>query len=194
MPSSRCMDASVRWRRAEAMARAWSTPMAPSRQASAHSGRWRGAAARDAPGAPGGDARGSRQRVASQAEAVLAPWAPPLLPRLEGRRRLCDEGLEAATGGGAAPDGGAVAVVLRTRHHERLERLGEVVQLHGSMKARGCDDCDDDRMRFPGPSSATRTMFCFRFREDPASDHRIWVDGLTSQQTTRRTLSFGPWP
>ena len=63
----------MRWRRAEAMARAWSAPMAPSRQASAHSGRWRSARPRRTRrlAAP----RGTRQRVAIHADAVLAPSA-----------------------------------------------------------------------------------------------------------------------
>ena len=72
-PSSRAMDASVRWRRAPAMARAASVPMEPARQACATSGRWRRVRPRRVRRlAP---ARGTRHRVAIQEAAVLAPSA-----------------------------------------------------------------------------------------------------------------------
>ena len=132
--SSRAMEASVRWRRAEAMARAWSAPIRPSRQASAQRGRWRsvlpsrvrlpGGAAGDP--AAGGDPRRGR----------LGPVGRPLLARLEGGGRLGDEGLEAGEPVVEHLDGRAVAVVLGAARHQRVERLGEVIQLHGTMQPR----------------------------------------------------------
>ena len=63
----------MRCRRAPAIALAWSTPISPSRQARAHSGRCRS----DRPRRTRRFAalRGTRQRVAIHAAAVLAPSA-----------------------------------------------------------------------------------------------------------------------
>ena len=69
--SSRAMEGSVRWRRAAAIARAWSAPIRPSRQASAVRGRWRSVLPRRVRRRAA--RRGTRQRVAIHAEAVLAP-------------------------------------------------------------------------------------------------------------------------
>ena len=130
------MEDSVRWRRAEAMARAASTPMAPSRQASAHVGQ---VAQRppEAHPALGGTARHPTAR-GDPRRRRLGPVGRPLLARLEGGRRLGDEGLEARDKPVQLLDGRAVAVVRRARRHQCIERLGEVLQLHGSMEARGC--------------------------------------------------------
>src|SRR6202042_2141973 len=85
-----------------------------------------GDAARDP--AAGGDPGGRR----------LGAVGRPLLARLEGRRRPGDERLEARELAVQLLDRRAVAVVLRARRHERIERLAEVVQLHVSMESLGC--------------------------------------------------------
>ena len=63
----------MRCRRAEAIARAWSAPIRPSRQASAQRGRWRSVLPRRV--RLRAALRGTRQRVAIHADAVLAPSA-----------------------------------------------------------------------------------------------------------------------
>ena len=72
-PSSLAMEDSVRCFLAEAMARAWSRPMAPSCQAWAHAGRWRSSLPRRTRRRAA--LRGTRHLVAIHAEAVLAPSA-----------------------------------------------------------------------------------------------------------------------
>ncbi len=89
--------------------------------------------------APGGTAR-QTALGGDPRRGRLGPVGRPLLPHLEGGRRLGDEGLETRQLPVQLLDGGAVAVVGRIRRDECLERLGEVVQLHVSMEARGCDN------------------------------------------------------
>ena len=146
-----------------AIARAWSAPIRPSRQASAQRGRWRSvrprrirrrAALRGTP-APGGDPRRRR----------LGPVGRPLLARLEGGGGLGDECLEASELVVEHLDRRAVAVVPGAARHQRVERLGEVIQLHVTMQARGCDKAA--AVRPPEPSRQHRRGGSLMTRRPP---------------------------
>ena len=76
-----------------------------------------------------GDPRGRR----------LGPVGRPLLARLEGRRGLGHERIEARLEVVQLLHRCAVAVVGRTRCDQCLECCFEVLQLHMPMQARGCD-------------------------------------------------------
>ena len=81
--------------------------------------------------APGG-AAGDPAAGGDPRRGRLGPVGRPLLAHLEGGGRLGHEGLEASELVVEHLDRRAVAVVLGAARHQRVERLGEVVQLHAS--------------------------------------------------------------
>ena len=114
----------MRWRLAEAMAWAWSAPMAPSRQASAHRGQ---VAQRPPEAHPAlGGARGTRQRVAIHAAAVLAPSAAHSSPASKAAVASVTKDSKRDEQPVQLLDRRAVAVVRRARRDQCLECFGEV--------------------------------------------------------------------
>ena len=156
----------MRWRRAEAIARAWSAPIWPSRQASAQRGRWRSVRPRRTRrGRRCGDpaARGDPRR------RRLGPVGRPLLARLEGGGRLGDEGLEAGELVVEHLDGRAVAVVLgATRAPARSSASAKSSNSTGRCKHAGVTHRRTSQPRF------RRRHFGCRHRGTGATVLRVW--------------------
>ena len=129
------MAASVRWRRAEAMAR----PCLGRCHRRARPQPHKAGGAGCGPGAPGAWRPPSRTRHVEEIHeaAVLAPSAAQCSPASKAAVASVMKDAKRASSD-AALHGVAVAVVLGSRGDQCLECVAEVLQLHGLMQARGC--------------------------------------------------------